>query len=126
MFFRTQSRAAIWSSRQPLGASIYEKARARRIGHAHAVRVLARAWIRAIWRCWHDHTRYDPGAISLLCGPFRPARIMRPAPPKLHRRHRDRARIAYLESPAGVASVASSCSVGGRVGCGPRAGHWFQ
>jgi len=29
--------------------------------HPHAIRVLARAWIRIIWRCWHDNTPYDPG-----------------------------------------------------------------
>jgi hypothetical protein len=22
--------------------------------------VLARAWVRVIWRCWADHTPYDP------------------------------------------------------------------
>ena len=27
---------------------------------AHAVRILARAWLRVIWRCWQDHTPYDP------------------------------------------------------------------
>jgi hypothetical protein len=28
--------------------------------HPHAVRILARAWIRVIWRCWHDNTPYVP------------------------------------------------------------------
>jgi hypothetical protein len=28
--------------------------------HPHAVRVLARAWIRVIWRCWQDGVAYDP------------------------------------------------------------------
>jgi transposase len=26
----------------------------------HAVRILAHAWIRVIWRCWHDNTPYEP------------------------------------------------------------------
>ena len=29
-------------------------ARARGLDHPHAIRVLARAWIRVIWRCWQD------------------------------------------------------------------------
>lgn len=29
------------------------------LNHAHAVRVLARAWLRIIWRCRHDHNPYD-------------------------------------------------------------------
>jgi hypothetical protein len=24
------------------------------------VRILARAWLDVIWRCWQDHTAYDP------------------------------------------------------------------
>jgi hypothetical protein len=34
-------------------------ARARGLDHPHTVRVLARAWIRVIWRCWIDRTPYD-------------------------------------------------------------------
>ena len=26
----------------------------------HAVRILARAWIRVIYRCWTDGAAYDP------------------------------------------------------------------
>gem|GEM_PF-7039151 len=26
----------------------------------HAERVLARSWAHIIWRCWQDHTPYDP------------------------------------------------------------------
>jgi transposase len=40
---------------------VYTAARTRGLDHPHAVRVLARAWIRIIWRCWNDQTRYDPG-----------------------------------------------------------------
>jgi len=39
---------------------VYRQARARGFDHPHAIRVLARAWIRVIWRCWTDHTPYNP------------------------------------------------------------------
>jgi transposase len=50
-------------------AAIYDNARARGKDHPHAVRILARAWIRVIYRCWHDGTPYDParhGAAAAL------------------------------------------------------------
>lgn len=28
--------------------------------HPHAVRVLARAWVYVLWRCWQDGVAYDP------------------------------------------------------------------
>ena len=28
--------------------------------HPHAVRILARAWLYIIWRCWHDGVAYNP------------------------------------------------------------------
>lgn len=40
-------------------ARLYEAARARGCDHPHAVRVLARAWIRVLWRCWQDRRPYD-------------------------------------------------------------------
>ena len=40
-------------------AAIYEKARARGCDHTHAVRILARAWLRVIWRAWRDRQPYD-------------------------------------------------------------------
>jgi len=53
----------------PWAATIYNQAIARGKRHPHAVRILARAWLRVIWRCWQDHTAYDPtqheGAIRL-------------------------------------------------------------
>ena len=42
-------------------ADVYTRARSRGLDHPHAVRVLARAWIRILWRCWTDPTPYDPG-----------------------------------------------------------------
>jgi transposase len=44
----------------PWAADIYAQARARGHDHPHAVRILARAWIRVIYRCWQDGTAYDP------------------------------------------------------------------
>ena len=41
-------------------ASIYNAARARGCDHPHAIRVLARAWLRVIWRAWQDRATYDP------------------------------------------------------------------
>ena len=40
-------------------AAIYQKARARGCDHPHAVRILARAWLRVIWRAWQDRQPYD-------------------------------------------------------------------
>lgn len=44
----------------PWAAEIYARARARGHDHPHAVRILARAWIRVIYRCWHNNTPYNP------------------------------------------------------------------
>jgi len=41
-------------------ADIYGRAVARGKRHPHAVRILARAWIHVIWRCWQDGVPYDP------------------------------------------------------------------
>jgi len=53
----------------PWAANIYNNARKTGKDHPHAVRVLARAWIRVIWRCWLDRVPYDPakhGAAAAL------------------------------------------------------------
>ena len=44
----------------PWAAKIYNDARAANKDHPHAVRILARAWTRIIWRCWRDGVPYDP------------------------------------------------------------------
>jgi transposase len=44
----------------PWAAKIYNDAINRGKRHPHAVRILARAWIRLIWRCWHDSAAYNP------------------------------------------------------------------
>lgn len=40
--------------------SIYQAARSRGCDHTHAIRILARAWLRVIWRAWTDRKPYDP------------------------------------------------------------------
>ena len=40
----------------PWAADLYQRAH----DHPHAVRILARAWLRVIWRCWQDGVPYDP------------------------------------------------------------------
>ena len=44
----------------PWAERIYREARARGCRHPHAVRILARAWLRIIWACWQSNTPYDP------------------------------------------------------------------
>jgi transposase len=44
----------------PWAAKLYNDAIARGHDHPHAVRILARAWLDVIWRCWQDHVSYDP------------------------------------------------------------------
>jgi hypothetical protein len=46
--------------RHPWAADRYATARARGQDHQRAIRTLGRAWIRVLWRCWTDHTAYDP------------------------------------------------------------------
>lgn len=40
-------------------ADIYARARARGCDHPHAIRILARAWVRVLWRAWTDRKPYD-------------------------------------------------------------------
>jgi transposase len=46
--------ASIWA------AAIYARARARGCDHPHAIRILARAWLRVLWRAWTDRKPYNP------------------------------------------------------------------
>ena len=55
MDFAADSRHA-----SPWAAAIYDRHRAQGKTHQHATRILARAWLRVIWRMWHDHTAYNP------------------------------------------------------------------
>lgn len=44
----------------PWARSVYLQARSRGLDHPHAIRVLGRAWLRVLWRCWQDGVPYDP------------------------------------------------------------------
>src|SRR5713101_6107987 len=50
----------------PWAESVYQAARARGKDHPHATRILARAWILVIWRCWQEGTAYDPAKHTAL------------------------------------------------------------
>ena len=54
LFADNSRHASPWAER------IYRNARARGCRHPHAIRILARAWLRVIWACWHTNTPYDP------------------------------------------------------------------
>ena len=45
---------------QPWARALYQRARDRGCEHAHALRILARAWCRVIWSCWQKRVAYDP------------------------------------------------------------------
>jgi transposase len=47
-------RANAWAAHR------YQQLRANGKTHPHATRILARTWTHIIWRCWQDHTPYDP------------------------------------------------------------------
>ncbi|MGQ0775110.1 MAG: IS110 family transposase [Pseudonocardiales bacterium] len=57
----------------PRAADIYHRAHTSGKDHPHAVRILARSWVRVIWRYWIDQQPYDPtrhgGATQLLHQP---------------------------------------------------------
>jgi transposase len=44
----------------PWARAVYQRARDRGCEHAHAIRILARAWCRVIWQCWQKRVAYDP------------------------------------------------------------------
>jgi transposase len=44
----------------PWAADVYKRARVRGCAHPHAIRILARAWARVLWRAWTDAKPYDP------------------------------------------------------------------
>jgi len=50
----TATREDEWS------AGIYDAARAAGQGKYRALRGLGARWTRILWRCWTDHTEYDP------------------------------------------------------------------
>ena len=44
----------------PWAAEVYRRAIERNKTHPHAGRILARAWVYVLWRCWQDRVPYDP------------------------------------------------------------------
>jgi transposase len=50
----------------PWAADLYQQARNRGCRHPHAVRILARAWLGVIWKCWTTSTAYDPARHNAL------------------------------------------------------------
>jgi transposase len=44
----------------PWAAQLYRDARRRGVRHPQAIRIVARAWTRVLWACWHTNTPYDP------------------------------------------------------------------
>jgi len=59
--------------------AIYAKARRRGCDHPHAVRILARAWVRVLWRCWHSDKPYQ-AALHGAAKPFIEAAAAGPQP----------------------------------------------
>jgi transposase len=59
-------------------AQLYNRARARGHDHPHAVRILARAWIDIIWKCWTTNTPYDPDQHRALQNILKPDEPSRP------------------------------------------------
>jgi transposase len=57
----------------PWAHAVYKSARSRGCDHPHAIRILARAWARVLWRCWQNKTPYDPArhgrALPFLANP---------------------------------------------------------
>jgi transposase len=50
----------------PWAAQLYRQAIARGHDHAHATRILARAWLFVIWHCWQNSTAYQPAQHNAL------------------------------------------------------------
>jgi transposase len=50
----------------PWAAALYQRARNRGHDHPHAVRILARAWLDIIWKCWTTNTPYNPDRHTAL------------------------------------------------------------
>ena len=69
---RLRSAITTWADNSrhssPWAASVYARARAKGFRHPHAIRVLARAWVRVLWRCWRNGTPYE----AALHGAARP------------------------------------------------------
>jgi len=65
-FAADSRRANLWA------ADLYRRAITRGHDHPHAVRILARAWLHVIWRCWQDGVAYDPARHRALQSSLQP------------------------------------------------------
>ncbi len=54
----------LWADNSRHGSTwamhIYREARLRGCRHPHAIRILARAWMRILYQLWHTNTTYNP------------------------------------------------------------------
>jgi len=61
---RARQALTLWADNSrhaaPWAADAYQAARRRGKRHPHAVRILARSWMRVLWACWQHDTAYDP------------------------------------------------------------------
>jgi transposase len=64
----------------PWAENLYRQARARGHRHPHAVRILARAWLTIIWKCWTTNTPYDPQRHRTLQALINPEHKPAPTP----------------------------------------------
>ena len=53
-FAQDSVRASPWADQ------LYRRHRQAHKTHPHAARIVTRAWIGVIWRCWQDHQPYTP------------------------------------------------------------------
>jgi transposase len=60
---KTRQALTLWADNSRHGSnwamSVYRNARLRGCRHPHAIRILARAWLRILWRLWNTNTTYD-------------------------------------------------------------------
>ena len=54
----------------PWAKHVYTEARARGCDHPHAVRILARSWVRVLWRCWREGKPYEMALHGGAAKPF--------------------------------------------------------
>jgi len=54
----------LWADNSRHGSTwamhVYREARLRGCRHPHAIRILARAWLRILWTLWHTNSPYNP------------------------------------------------------------------
>ena len=53
--------------------ALYQRARQHGCDHPHAIRILARAWLRVLWRAWQDRTHYSPSTHAAPQPTLRPS-----------------------------------------------------